>query len=470
MAAAGFPCQILQGGWRANRRHNRQATDTATAHAAVPKFLTPALSRLLEPALRNVQYFEKRRWALGGISIVAFPLYYYIWRYLYPQPYENLPLRLLGCLLFIPLLFSPRWPPASRRLLSHYWYLALLYALPFFFTFMMLMNGGNHVSAQSTLVAVFIMVLLLDWMTLLVQFAVGTALAWLAYVLVSDAPLAILDLGWHLPIILLAVVLGAAANYKLEMVRSEQERAMLATAGSIAHELRTPLLGIRAGAAGLKGFLPTLLHAYQLARGNGLPVAAIRAPHLNAMKGVLERIEMEADYSNAIIDILITNVRLADSTHGEHATCSAARCVETALRRYPFSERERALVTWRPEGDFTFAGTELLMVHVLFNLIKNALRHIATAGKGEIVIRLESSPTANRLLFRDSGSGIPPEVLPHIFARFYTTASGGDALLGSGVGLAFCRDVMAAFSGTIECRSIPERHTEFILTFPPVAQ
>lgn len=433
---------------------------------AVTNLTRRAAEMLLGPTRHNVQYFERRRFAIG-IAAVAFPLYYYIWRDLFPQPYENLPLRLLGGALFLPLLFVERWPDWARRLRPYYWYFTLLYSLPFFFAFMTLKNGGTDVWVQSTLAAILVMILVLDWATLIVHFAVGTGLAWLAYFLTTDAAPAAADHFEHLPIILFVLVLGAASNYSREVVRAGQERAMLATAGSIAHELRTPLLGIKTGAAGLKGYLPILLEAYRLARENGLPVRPVRAAHLQTMAGVLDRIETEANYSNAIIDMLLANVRLNDTAGRERAPCSMARCVETALARYPFSARERALVAWQPGADFVFVGSELLMVHVLFNLLKNALRHIAKAGKGDIAIRIEPSPRGGRLVFRDTGSGIAPEVLPHIFNRFYTADDAGDSVLGTGIGLAFCRDVMHGFGGRIECLSTPGSHTELVLTFPP---
>jgi signal transduction histidine kinase len=103
-------------------------------------------------------------------------------------------------------------------------------------------------------------------------------------------------------------------------------------------------------------------------------------------------------------------------------------------------------------------------VHVLFNLIKNALRHIAQAKKGEITMRIEASPR-HRLIVRDSGGGIAPDVLPHIFERFYT-ADGNGGVLGTGIGLAFCRDVMTSFGGTIDCISVHGEFSQFELTFP----
>lgn len=425
------------------------------------------IAGLFEPALRNLAYFERRLKAFGIVAIVAFPLFYFVWHDIFPQPHESLGLRLFGSALFVPLLFAERWPERARRYLPHYWYFSLLYALPFFFTFMMLKNDANEVWLQSALVAIFVMILLLDWMTLVAHFILGTGLAVAAYLASTDTPVLAAIHFEHLAIVLFALVIGTVSNYDSERVRIEQERAMLATAGSIAHELRTPLLGIRTGASGLTRYLPTLIEAYRLAREHQLPVRQIRAAHLDAMKGVLERIDTEAAHSNAIIDMLLVTARMAGAAAHETTLCSMARVVTSALRRYPFADHECRLVRWDGSGDFNFRGNELLAVHVLFNLIKNALRHIAAAGKGEIVIRLETGPRANRLVFRDSGAGIDARTLPHIFQRFYTSAPGDDSELGSGIGLAFCRDVMRACGGKIECDAVPGEYTEFVLTFPP---
>lgn len=425
------------------------------------------LVRLFEPALRNVAFFQRRRRAFGIVAVIGFPLYYFIWHDLFPQAYENLPLRLVGSALFIPILFSQYWPEPARKYLAHYWYFCLLYALPFFFTFMLLKNNGSNVWVQSTLAAVFVMMLLLDSVTVVVHFVLGIGLAAIAYVATTDPPFAAFTHTEYFAIVLFAIVIGAASNYDSERIRIEQERAMLATAGSIAHELRTPLLGIRSGASGLANYLPTLIAGYRLAREHGLAVPAIRLAHLEAMKGVLERIEVEASHSNAIIDMLLVNARLSGTAGQPLVKCSMAHCIDTALQRYPFTESERMLVYWDRQGDFSFLGSELLTVHVLFNLIKNALCHIAEYGKGSIILHIDTSSVANRLIFRDTGSGIAPGALPHIFTRFYTSTTDNDVVLGAGIGLAFCRDAMQTFGGSIECNSEPGEFTEFVLTFQP---
>lgn len=422
-------------------------------------------ARLVEPALRNVAYIERRLVAFAILAIVTFPLYYYVWEFVFPQRYESLTLRLIGSALFVPMLFSRHWPHWMKVWLPYYWYFSLLYSLPFFFTFMLLKNNGADVWIGSALVAVFVMILLLDWVTLIGQFLLGSALAYLAFTLTGDGALPPFERWDYVAIAGFAVLAGAVANYDSERIRVEQERAMLATAGSIAHELRTPLLGIRAGAAGLANYLPALIEAYQAARAGGLPVAHIRTAHLDSLKTVLARIDGEARHSNAIIEMLLVSARPGSGSAQNLEPCSIGACVEAALRRYPFSEEERALVSWEKGNDFVFRGAELLMVHVLFNLIKNALRHIAGAGKGAITLRIETEPR-HRLLVRDSADGIPPDVLPHIFQRFYSS-SGDDGVLGAGIGLAFCRDVMESFGGTIICHSRHGEFCEFELGFPP---
>ena len=433
---------------------------------SIPPFLRHLAVRLLEPALRNVLYIQRRLTAFAILAIVAFPLYWCVWKFIFPQRYESLTLRLIGTALFVPMLFSRHWPGWLKSRLPYYWYFSLLYSLPFFFTYMLLKNQGADVWIGSALVAVFVMILLLDWVTLIGQFVLGSSLAVLAYTLTSDVPLAAFERWDYLAIALFAVAAGAVANYDSERIRIEQERAMLATAGSIAHELRTPLLSIRAGAAGLAHYLPALIEAHELAQRNDLPVSPIRATHVDSLKGVLARIDSEARHSNAIIDMLLVNARVTGAVEQTLQQCSMATCIDVAMQRYPFSEEERAVVFREGSGDFSFRGSELLMVHVLFNLIKNALRHITKAGKGEVSIRLAPSLSGHRLMVRDTGGGIPPDMLPHIFQRFYTSTGRDDSVLGAGIGLAFCRDVMTSFGGTIECTSVHGDFTEFVLSFP----
>lgn len=426
------------------------------------------LASTLYNAIRERAYrFERRILPCSITAMICFPLYYFIWHDLFPQPYENLPLRLIGSALCLPLLFTKHWPSWARRYLPLYWYVAILYALPFFFTFMLLKNHSSTVWLLSTMIAVFLMILLLDWLNLLIQFCLGTLLAWLAYYLTTTDQQAVFISLESLPIYLFAIILGCITNYSTEILQKERLRAMLVAASNIAHELRTPLLGIKSGATGLQNYLPSLLSTYHIAQSHGLVTEPIRLAHLNAMHGVLTRISDEAEHSNTIIDMLLMNTRADVYQPDTLSVCSINQCVETALKRYPFvSEKERQLLAWDNAADFNFLGIELMMVHVLFNLMKNALYYIAKSGKGRVTIQTHTSPQGNVLVFKDTGAGIPPDVLPHIFSRFYSWAPETKSGLGTGIGLAFCRSVMTAFGGDIQCSSKLGDYTQFTLTFP----
>ena len=67
----------------------------------------------------------------------------------------------------------------------------------------------------------------------------------------------------------------------------------------------------------------------------------------------------------------------------------------------------------------------------------------------------------NQLFFKDTGQGIPRDVLPFIFDRFYSKT-----YHGTGIGLSFCRLVMHSYKGYIKCESVYGEFTLFELGFP----
>jgi signal transduction histidine kinase len=97
---------------------------------------------------------------------------------------------------------------------------------------------------------------------------------------------------------------------------------------------------------------------------------------------------------------------------------------------------------------------------VIENLLDNALRHTPCGGS----IRIEVRPEGRAALFRvaDTGKGISPEALPHIFDRFWKSADSG----GSGLGLAIARGLVEAHGGQIRADSVPGQGTVVSFTLP----
>jgi two-component system sensor histidine kinase BaeS len=97
---------------------------------------------------------------------------------------------------------------------------------------------------------------------------------------------------------------------------------------------------------------------------------------------------------------------------------------------------------------------------ILSNLVDNAIQHAPRGGR--VAIRLETSAQEVRMSVADTGKGISPELLPHVFDRF---AKGPDSR-GSGLGLAIARALTEAHGGTIQARSDAGHGTTMIVHLP----
>lgn len=105
------------------------------------------------------------------------------------------------------------------------------------------------------------------------------------------------------------------------------------------------------------------------------------------------------------------------------------------------------------------------LAQVLRNLLSNALRHTPAGGEVAVVVRVTGDRV--QLVVRDTGSGISPADLPHVFDRFYRgdrsrSRQGG----GAGLGLAIARQLVRAHAGELTVESSPGTGTTFTMTLP----
>ena len=393
--------------------------------------------------------------------MIAFPAFYVVWGFILPQPYESFGLRALGFGLSYLVLASAGGPNWLHRNSAFVCYVALWYNVPFFFTFMFLMNGASAIWQLSLVSGFVYLVLLCDAVSAVILGITGSLAAFALYWVVSGGHAFPAEYLSVIPVLIFVLCGVAFLNYSNNLVIAEKMEAISILAAHIAHEMRTPLLGIRLDADKIHKIVPDLLRAHDWARrhdwpGRISPAVQAGLPHAVA------RISQHAISANGIIDMLLMNAA-ANRTATELVTCSARKTVETAIERYHFHTVQRELVSLDLQADFDYQGVEVLTVHILFNLMKNALRAIDKAGHGRIVIALISGAQRNQLVFRDSGPGMGPDVVRNVFLPFYSNEGIG---VGNGIGLSFCRSVIESFDGTITCTSRLGVGTEFILSFP----
>ena len=127
---------------------------------------------------------------------------------------------------------------------------------------------------------------------------------------------------------------------------------------------------------------------------------------------------------------------------------AVAELFDRVVARHEQAAREKSvtLQVVLPDEEMEVRGDGRRLEQALQNLASNALRH--TPAGGRITLAAEQQERATRLRVTDTGSGIAPEHLPHIFDRFYK-ADPSRAAAGSGLGLSIVKAIVERHGGTI---------------------
>jgi signal transduction histidine kinase len=115
------------------------------------------------------------------------------------------------------------------------------------------------------------------------------------------------------------------------------------------------------------------------------------------------------------------------------------------------------------EGEKMVHADRDRLLQVFSNLIANAIQH--TPAGGAVEVRVHAAGTdETRFTVSDSGSGILPEHLPHLFDRFWQARTSGRA--GAGLGLSIAKGIVEAHGGRIWCESDGVHGSTFHFTLP----
>ncbi|MBL4647811.1 MAG: PAS domain-containing protein [Gammaproteobacteria bacterium] len=247
-----------------------------------------------------------------------------------------------------------------------------------------------------------------------------------------------------------------------KLLMKEKTNTIEMLAASIAHELRTPISAIRSASTSLKQDFAVLFDAYRKAEEHGLDITFVPPKRFKLMELTIADIRQETTSAESFINLLLYNIKQEKLSKETFEACSINDCLQEAIRRYPFLPEERELIDVNIV-DFRFSGIKSKIIHVFFNLFRNALHYIKAAGKGNISISTTQKEKSNCIHVKDSGQGIPDTVLPHIFEQFFSKTH-----RGCGVGLAFCQQAMQELGGDIHCESVYGKYAEFILCFPVI--
>lgn len=234
-------------------------------------------------------------------------------------------------------------------------------------------------------------------------------------------------------------------NHRVQLSQKSQRDFV----ANVSHELKTPLTSVQGFAQALLDGTAATAEARQQAAG----VIYDEAGRMHRM--VLDLLDLArldagtADLKRSPVDLaaLLNNV-------GQKFT--------------PQARAARVFITVETPTLPLVTGDADRLAQVFTNLVDNALKYTPAGGQ----IRLRATPAGPEVWVevRDTGTGIAPEALPHIFDRFYQadTARAGGKKHGAGLGLTIAKEIIQAHGGTISVRSAPGYGSEFTVRLPVV--
>ncbi len=196
------------------------------------------------------------------------------------------------------------------------------------------------------------------------------------------------------------------------------------------HELRSPLGAMRAA----------------------VEVALNQPREPREYREVLASLGEQCERLTALVNglLLLARVDAGEMSVRREPHDLSALATDVAEMYEPLAE-ERG-VQFRSEcgSPVSVVGDSARLRQLVTNLVDNAIKF--TEPGGSVTLRVEETRGHARLIVEDTGVGIPPDHLPHVFERFYQ-ADPARHLGGSGLGLSICRWIVEAHGGSIEATS-----------------
>lgn len=178
-------------------------------------------------------------------------------------------------------------------------------------------------------------------------------------------------------------------------------------------------------------------------------------------------IEEEIEHLAKLVDDLLDVQKLDPASldmRGEYVDPLA--CVRSAIAELQAEadRREIEVLNSGPETALPLYGTLEVVRRIALNLIQNAIQH--TQHSGRVHVEWTDHNEWAELRVRDNGNGIPEQILPHIFDRFYRGPGQQGDSPGIGLGLAVTQMFVRAMGGKISVQSALGKGSEFTVVLP----
>lgn len=185
---------------------------------------------------------------------------------------------------------------------------------------------------------------------------------------------------------------------------------------------------------------------------------------VEAGKEFISQIDVEAKRLAQIVDDLLLQSRLKQNkVHLEKSMFNLRQFFDGIIfEKRQVLHEENIQVKLDCPSDLMIRADHFRMSQVVLNLLNNAINY---SKDGEIRISCKADLDTIKIEFKDSGAGIPDDILPHVFERFFKgNPDRARNNNGSGLGLAISKSIIEAHGGTIDVKSEVGKGTTFTIT------
>ena len=248
-----------------------------------------------------------------------------------------------------------------------------------------------------------------------------------------------------------------------ELVQAEKLAALGGLVAGVAHEINTPVGITLSAATHLEAETQKADRAYQAGELTEEGLAEYFATARQAVQLMTLNSQRAADLIHGFKQVAV------DRTGGEQRRFDLATYIdEVLLSLRSHLKKSRIEITVNCPAELTLDSLPGALSQVLTNLIMNSLVHAFEpdqVGHIEITANLEENDQV-RLVYRDDGRGIPPELHAKVFEPFFTTRRSKG---GSGLGLHIVHTVVTqSLKGSLTLASHPDQGTQFTLCLPRI--
>jgi PAS domain S-box-containing protein len=240
----------------------------------------------------------------------------------------------------------------------------------------------------------------------------------------------------------LEAVLTNLKKTQKQLIQSEKMASLGVLASGVAHEINNPLNFIKGGIVGLEDYFNEYLN-----------------DHKEDIAPLIEGINVGVERAANIVKSLNHYSRKNDT---KLVDCDMHTIIDNCIVMLQNQTKNRIEVQKvYTEKEHVITGNEGKLHQVIVNVLKNAIQSIE--GKGTINIRTQTSNEKMLINIKDTGQGIPTNIISKVFDPFFTTKDPGK---GTGLGLSISYSILEEHNGTIDIKSKVGKGTEVLIRLP----